>query len=202
MTKIDSSSLDDQENNALPFGTTLRKLLWILPVSFAVPVLILLLAVTYVSNETGPSATSPAMSASAIARRIAPVGRVVVASSPAMVANWNTASLSTAQTIAVAQEGSKTIKPTSAGGTGTSAMLALAKQKNCLACHSVDAKIVGPSYKALAEKYACKPGAEQMLVNAVLHGHVGTWGQVPMPPNTDVTPAQAKQLVAWILSLK
>ena len=81
-------------------------------------------------------------------------------------------------------------------------MLALAKQKNCLACHSVDAKIVGPSYKAVAEKYAGKPGAEQMLVNAVLHGHVGTWGQVPMPPNTDVTPAQAKQLVAWILSLK
>ena len=81
-------------------------------------------------------------------------------------------------------------------------MLALAKQKNCLACHSVDAKIVGPSYKAVAEKYAGKPGAEQMLVKAVQHGHVGTWGQVPMPPNTDVTPAQAKQLVAWILSLK
>lgn len=81
-------------------------------------------------------------------------------------------------------------------------MLALAKQKNCLACHSVDAKIVGPAYKAVAEKYAGKPGAEKMLVNAVLHGHVGTWGQVPMPPNTDVTPAQAKQLVEWILSLK
>ncbi|CQR31566.1 Cytochrome c-551 [Thiomonas arsenitoxydans] len=81
-------------------------------------------------------------------------------------------------------------------------MLALAKQKNCLACHAVDAKIVGPAYKAVAEKYAGKPGAEQMLVNAVLHGHVGTWGQVPMPANTDVTPAQAKQLVAWILSLK
>ncbi|MGE0071905.1 MAG: c-type cytochrome [Thiomonas sp.] len=81
-------------------------------------------------------------------------------------------------------------------------MLALAKQKNCLACHSVDAKIVGPAYKAVAEKYAGKPGAEHMLVNAVLHGHVGTWGQVPMPPNTNVTPAQAKQLVEWILSLK
>lgn len=81
-------------------------------------------------------------------------------------------------------------------------MMALAKQKNCLACHSVDAKIVGPAYKTVAEKYAGKPGAVNMLVNAVLHGHVGTWGQVPMPPNTDVTPAQAKQLVEWILSLK
>lgn len=81
-------------------------------------------------------------------------------------------------------------------------MLALAKEKNCLACHAVDAKLVGPAYKAVAQKYAGKPGAVQMLVNAVLHGHVGTWGQVPMPPNTDVTPAQAKQLVEWILSLK
>ncbi|MGC9162923.1 MAG: c-type cytochrome [Thiomonas sp.] len=81
-------------------------------------------------------------------------------------------------------------------------MMALAKEKNCLACHAVDAKIVGPAYKAVAAKYAGKPGAEQMLVNAVLHGHVGTWGQVPMPANTNVTPAQAKELVDWILSLK
>jgi cytochrome c len=81
-------------------------------------------------------------------------------------------------------------------------MMALAKAKNCLACHAVDAKIVGPAYKAVAEKYAGQPGAEQTLVNAVLHGHVGTWGQVPMPANTSVTPAQAKQLVDWILSLK
>lgn len=81
-------------------------------------------------------------------------------------------------------------------------VLALAKAKNCLACHSVDARIVGPAYKSVAQKYAGKPGAEQMLVNAVLHGHVGTWGKIPMPPNTDVTPEQAKELVAWILSLK
>ncbi|WP_079415398.1 c-type cytochrome [Thiomonas intermedia] len=81
-------------------------------------------------------------------------------------------------------------------------MMALAKSKNCLACHAVDTKIVGPAYKAVAQKYAGKPGAEQMLVNAVLHGHVGTWGQMPMPANTNVTPAQAKELVAWILSLK
>jgi cytochrome c len=81
-------------------------------------------------------------------------------------------------------------------------MLALAKAKNCLACHSVDSKVVGPAYKSVARKYAGKSGAEQMLVNAVLHGHVGTWGKIPMPPNTDVTPAQARELVAWILSLK
>lgn len=81
-------------------------------------------------------------------------------------------------------------------------MLALAKAKNCLACHAVDTKVVGPAYKDVARKYAGKPGAEELLVNAVLHGHVGTWGKVPMPANTSVTPAQAKQLVDWILSLK
>lgn len=81
-------------------------------------------------------------------------------------------------------------------------MLALAKEKNCLACHSVDAKLVGPSYRAVAQKYAGQPGTEQLLINAVLHGHAGTWGSVPMPPNTNVTPAQAKQLVDWILGLK
>lgn len=81
-------------------------------------------------------------------------------------------------------------------------MLALARAKNCLACHSVDSKVVGPAYKSVAQKYAGKAGAEQMLVNAVLHGHVGTWGKIPMPPNTDVTPAQARELVDWILSLK
>ena len=74
--------------------------------------------------------------------------------------------------------------------------------KNGLACHAIDAKIVGPAYKAVAEKYAGKPSAVPMLVNAVLHGHVGTWGQVPMPPNTNVTPTQAQQLVECILTLK
>ncbi|WP_233224760.1 c-type cytochrome [Thiomonas sp. X19] len=80
-------------------------------------------------------------------------------------------------------------------------MLTLARRKNCLTCHAADHKVVGPAYEAVAEKYAGKPGAEQMLVNAVLHGHVGTWGPVPMPANTDVTPTQAKDLVTWILGL-
>jgi cytochrome c len=81
-------------------------------------------------------------------------------------------------------------------------MLALAKSKNCLACHSVDKKLVGPAYVDVAAKYAGKPGAEATLVNAVLHGVSGVWGPVPMPANPQVTPAQAKELVTWILSLK
>ncbi len=81
-------------------------------------------------------------------------------------------------------------------------MMALAQSKNCLACHAIDKKLVGPSYEDVAAKYAGKPGAEAKLVNAVLHGVSGTWGPVPMPANPQVTPAQAKELVQWILSLK
>ncbi len=81
-------------------------------------------------------------------------------------------------------------------------MMALAKSKNCLACHAVDKKLVGPAYQDVAAKYAGKPGAEAKLVNAVLHGEAGTWGPVPMPANPQVTPAEAKELVTWILSLK
>jgi len=81
-------------------------------------------------------------------------------------------------------------------------MLALAKSKNCLACHAVDKKLVGPSYQDVAAKYAGKPGAVETLTNAILHGVSGVWGPVPMPANPQVTPAQAKQLAEWVLSLK
>ncbi|MDY0329441.1 MAG: c-type cytochrome [Thiomonas sp.] len=81
-------------------------------------------------------------------------------------------------------------------------MLALAKSKNCLACHAVDKKLVGPSYQEVAAKYAGKPGAVDTLSKAILHGVSGVWGPVPMPANPQVTPAQAKQLAEWVLSLK
>lgn len=80
---------------------------------------------------------------------------------------------------------------------------ALAKAKGCMACHTVDAKLVGPAYKEVAKKYAGK-GAEATLVKKVLEGGTGTWGQVPMPANKamGVTEADAKKLVTWILGLK
>ncbi len=77
-----------------------------------------------------------------------------------------------------------------------------AKAKNCLACHSVTAKIVGPAYKDVATKYADQAGAEDTLVQKVLKGGAGVWGQVPMPPNSQVTEAEARQLVKWVLQRK
>ena len=79
---------------------------------------------------------------------------------------------------------------------------ALAKSKNCLACHAVDKKLVGPSYKEIAAKYAGQADAAAMLADKVQKGGVGTWGKVPMPPNPQVNAADAKTLVDWVLSLK
>jgi len=77
----------------------------------------------------------------------------------------------------------------------------LADKKNCLACHGVKEKVVGPAFKDIAAKYAGQGGAAQMLAEKIQKGGVGAWGQVPMPPN-DVTPAEAKTLADWVLGVK
>ena len=78
----------------------------------------------------------------------------------------------------------------------------LAKKHNCLACHAVDKKLVGPSYKDVAAKYRNDKGAEAKLVDKVKKGGTGVWGQVPMPPNAAVPDADIRTLVKWILSQK
>jgi cytochrome c len=78
----------------------------------------------------------------------------------------------------------------------------LAKEKNCLACHAVDNKLVGPGYKEVAAKYKGDKSAEDKLAQKVMKGGSGVWGQIPMPANPQVSAAEAKTLVKWILSLK
>ncbi|MBC3808877.1 c-type cytochrome [Undibacterium seohonense] len=78
----------------------------------------------------------------------------------------------------------------------------LAKSKNCMACHSVDAKLVGPAFRDVAKKYAGDKKAEAILVTKVLKGGSGVWGAIPMPANAQVSEADAKTLVKWILSVK
>jgi cytochrome c len=78
----------------------------------------------------------------------------------------------------------------------------LAKKSGCLACHQLDKKVVGPSYKEVAAKYKGDAKAEAMLIEKVKKGGVGTWGQVPMPPNAAVKDEDIKALVKWILALK
>ena len=78
----------------------------------------------------------------------------------------------------------------------------LAKAKNCMACHAVATKLVGPAYKDVAAKYAGQKDAEAKLVAKVLKGGSGAWGAVPMPANPQVSEAEAKTLVKWVLAQK
>jgi cytochrome c len=79
---------------------------------------------------------------------------------------------------------------------------ALATAKNCMACHAVDKKLVGPAYKDVAAKYAGQKDAVDKLTQKVIKGGSGVWGAVPMPANPQVTEDEAKQLVQWVLSQK
>jgi cytochrome c len=80
--------------------------------------------------------------------------------------------------------------------------LALATAKNCMACHAVDKKLVGPAYKEVAAKYAGQKDAVDKLAVKVIKGGSGVWGPVPMPANPQVSEAEAKKLVAWVLTQK
>lgn len=79
---------------------------------------------------------------------------------------------------------------------------ALATAKNCMACHAVDKKLVGPAYKEVAAKYAGQKDAADKLAVKIQKGGSGVWGPVPMPANPQVTEAEAKKLAAWVLTLK
>ena len=77
----------------------------------------------------------------------------------------------------------------------------LAQDKGCLACHQMDKKVVGPSYKEVAAKYRNDKGAPARLAKKVREGGQGAWGPVPMPPN-QVSEKEADLLVKWVLSQK
>ena len=79
---------------------------------------------------------------------------------------------------------------------------ALATTKNCMACHALDHKVVGPAYKDVAAKYANDKGAVDKLAAKILKGGSGVWGAMPMPANAQVSEAEAKKLAAWVLTIK
>lgn len=79
---------------------------------------------------------------------------------------------------------------------------ALATAKNCMACHAIDKKLVGPSYKDVAAKYAGQKDAVDKLAAKIIKGGAGVWGPVPMPANAQVNDAEAKKLAAWALTQK
>ena len=91
-------------------------------------------------------------------------------------------------------------EPAAAPATGDGE--ALLKKNACVACHSANAKVVGPSYKDVAAKYRGNKDAEKMLADKVKKGGSGVWGAVPMPPNPSVSDADLQTMITWILALK
>ena len=79
---------------------------------------------------------------------------------------------------------------------------ALMQKSGCVACHAVDKKVVGPAYQDVAAKYKGDKDALAKLSDKVKKGGSGVWGPVPMPPNAQVSDADIKNLVGWILTLK
>ena len=82
---------------------------------------------------------------------------------------------------------------------------AMAKAKNCMACHAIDKKVVGPAYKDVAKKFGGQAGAADMLADKIMKGSTGTWGPVPMPPNTTrhmIIPIQATCLAGKKVKMK
>ncbi len=78
----------------------------------------------------------------------------------------------------------------------------LARGSDCFSCHAVDTKVVGPSFDDIAAKFSGQPNANATLAAAVVNGHVGTWGAVPMPAHPQLAGAQIDQIIAWIMTLK
>lgn len=78
----------------------------------------------------------------------------------------------------------------------------LAQKKNCMACHALDKKLVGPAYKDVAAKYAKDKDAYKKLAEKIQKGSSGAWGPVPMPANAQVSPAEAETLAKWVLTVK
>jgi len=89
-----------------------------------------------------------------------------------------------------------------AAGKDAHASPELAKAKNCLACHAAAAKLVGPSFKDIAAKYAADAGAAARMEQKIRKGSTGVWGPMPMPANPQVNEAEAKTLAQWILRQK
>jgi cytochrome c len=78
---------------------------------------------------------------------------------------------------------------------------ALMDNSDCNACHSVDNKIVGPSFKDIAKKYKGDKAAVAKLSDKIIKGGAGNWGEIPMAPHPQISTADAGEMVKYILSL-
>ena len=78
--------------------------------------------------------------------------------------------------------------------------LATLEKNACLNCHAVEKKLVGPALKDIGSKYKDKSDAEAYLSQKIMQGSTGAWGAIPMPAMPQVSPADLKTMVTWILN--
>lgn len=78
----------------------------------------------------------------------------------------------------------------------------LAKKNACTACHAVDSKVVGPSFKEIAARYATDKDAVSKLAASIKTGGKGKWGSIAMPPSEQLSDADARTLAAWVMNTK
>ena len=150
-------------------------------------------AVVYMANRSGASFKEPP-APTAPATAAAPSGAAPVAAGPAAAP---------AATAATATPVAATPAPAKPGAPlDLKAAEALMQKVGCAACHGIDKKIVGPAYVDVAAKYKGDAGANAKLAQKVKAGGAGVWGQIPMPPNPQVSDDDIKALVSWILALK
>ena len=88
-----------------------------------------------------------------------------------------------------------------AGSALAADMPAAAKKNNCVACHAIDKKLVGPAWADVAKKYKGDAGAAAHLDGVISKGGKGVWGPMPMPPNPKVTAEEKKELIDFVLGL-
>lgn len=108
----------------------------------------------------------------------------------------------TSSTQPVAEVQAPDTTASSAAAVGSAKGEQLITTSDCLTCHKVDTKLVGPSYIDVANKYPATDANIDMLAGKIIQGGSGSWGEIPMTPHPAVSTDDAKEMVKYILSLK
>jgi cytochrome c len=171
---------------------TPQQLAVVLALAFAIPVIgIILLTQFIVSDKKVDPAT---LAPDAVAARIQPVARVELADAaagPQQPAAPGAPAAAPPVQVAAAVPAAAPANPEQ-----------LLQKFGCLACHAVDKKVIGPSYKEVAAKYAGDKNALDALAKKVKAGGQGVWGQIPMTPNPQVPDADLQAMLKYILAQK
>jgi cytochrome c len=179
---------------------TPQQLAVVLVLAFAIPVIgIILLTQFIVSDRAVDPAT---LAPEAVAARIAPVARVELGepgSAPVKSAPPAAAASPAAAAPPVQAAAAPAAAAPAAAGANPEQLL---QKFGCLACHAVDKKVIGPSYKEVAAKYAGDKNALEALEKKVKAGGAGVWGQIPMPPHPQIGDADLEAMVKYILAQK